>query len=143
MISGGCWLVVALAGAIGQVVSARRRRLTKTLAIPPSVTAAALAFAGFSSLGLGLAADPNPSVMVLCMAPLLVVGVVQRRRMRDRDDLPPPLARMFALPLNPLTQLRHPVRHAQAQWAIFGHPLRMRREMRAWHEEREKEEGQT
>ncbi len=53
-----------------------------------------------------------------------------------RDYLPPPLARMVALPTNPLTLLRHPVRTARAEWAAFGHPLRNRREMKAWKQDR-------
>lgn len=141
--ANGCfWLIIALTSGLGYVFSAQRRRLAKCLAIPPSLTFAAAAFAGISSLGVALLlTHPPAGAFLVCLGPMILLGFVQRKRMSGRDDLPPPVARMIAPPMNPLTQLRHPVRHWQAQWAAFGHPLRSRHEMREWHEAKEKEEG--
>lgn len=117
---GSFWLVAALANGLGYAFSPRSRRVAKSLATPPALSIAAAAFAGISSLAASLLTDPALGLMLICLAPMFLLGFVQRKRMSERDDLPPPLARMFALPMNPLVQLRHPVHQARAQWAAFG-----------------------
>ncbi len=129
---GGSWLVMAALVALELVLSPRHRGASRRLDSRPLLTLAAMIIVGVGSVVAGLLSPPSLALAVVCMTPMLVLGVIQRRQLRERDDLPPPLARMLEVPVNPLTHLRHPIRTTRAQWAAMGHPICSRREMRAW-----------
>jgi hypothetical protein len=85
----------------------------------------------------GLRPDTYGWMPLPSLAPPFVAGLWLRKKHRSRDDLPPALVRIEALPVNPFVTLRHPIRTGQATWAAFGHPIRSRRETRAWLAERQ------
>jgi hypothetical protein len=132
LIVGGLWLVLAAVGTAQMLLSALRRRKAHRLGVPPLATLGAMVIAGVGSVMGGLLTPPSLPLAVVCLTPMLVLSVIQRRQLRERDDLPPPLARMLDVTVNPLMQLRHPIATARALWAAFGHPIRSRREMRDW-----------
>lgn len=129
---GGLWLVLAAAEALQMLLSPRHRRTARRFGIPPLLTLAVEVIAGVGNVVAGLLSPPSLLVAGGCLAPMLVLSVIQRRRLQDRGDLPPPVSRMLAVPVNPLTQLRHPIRTARAEWAAYGHPIRSRRELHDW-----------
>ena len=90
---------------------------------------------GVGSVLAGLRSPPSLLLAVVCLTPMVVLGLIQRRHLRALDDVPPPLARALEVPVNPLIYLIRPIRTTRAQWAAMGHPIRSRREMRAWEDQ--------
>ena len=135
LVIGGVWIVMSTVIAVQLVLSPRHRRLSRRLGSRPILTLPAMVIVGVGSVIAGLLSPPSLPLTVVCMTPIFILGVIQRRQLRERDDLPPPLARMLDVPINPLTQLRHPIRTARSQWAAMGHPIRSRRETWAWEDE--------
>jgi len=130
-----CSCCVAMAMQLA--FSPRYRRMMKATGQPPwlilllVLPAVVFTAAAFSPEKLGWAP-------VASIAPILGVGLWTRRKHQGRTDLPPVLKRLEGLPLNPLVTLRHPIRSGRAHWEILGHPIRDRRETRAWLDERDR-----
>jgi len=132
LIAGGLYLVMFVVGGAQMALSERRRQLWRRQGTKPALMLAAIAFAAGGSIAGALRSPPSLLLAVLGILPMAVLGGRQRRRLRARDDLPPPLARMLEVPMNPLKRIRHPVRTWKAQWAVVGHPIRSRREAKEW-----------
>ena len=135
LLIGGLWLVLAVISGAEMLLSARHRQSSRRLGVRPWPTVAVMVIVGCGTVFAGMLSPPSLPLAVASLAPMLVLSVIQRRHIRGRDDLPPPLSRMLQVPVNPLMQLRHPIRTARAEWAAFGHPIRSRREYRSWQEQ--------
>lgn len=140
LLAGSFWLTMAAVGG-ALALSPRRRQADRTLALPRSWGFSALVLTGIGTLIAGLTAHPGTGLMLVCMAPVIVLGIVQRKVVGSRPDLPPPMARMYAVPFSPVDQILHPVRTARAQWSAFGHPFRSMRELRQWQDDRREDDG--
>ncbi len=132
LVSGIGMLVFTLAGVARRGLSIKHRRRAEAVGTS-AATVGAMLLLGTSYIVAAALDSLWPLAAAFFL--LFLVNARVRREIAQRD-VPPPVRRIYEVPTNPLSLIKHPIRYCRMLWAAFGHPLRDRAEIEAWYRER-------
>jgi hypothetical protein len=125
---GSVFLVMSAAGLVARATSERRRRLAKASGASPWLLALVIAASGLLAVGGVL---QSHALVYVAWAGFVGNALLMRARWRNMDDPPPMMKRLQEVPMNPLDQVLHPIRHTKQLVEILNYG-RNKREQEEW-----------